>query len=98
MFVPNKTEQIITLNSFNVRMTIWSLHDKTSHFITNPKFPNSKGIAFSSVSSLMCLAERRELSEHIGVYNTKDWSITNHSKSHNNEHLNLLNIICATCN
>lgn len=78
MFVPNKTDQIITLNSFNVRMTIWSLHDKTSHFITNPKFPNSKGIAFSSVSSFMCLAERRELSEHIGVYNIKDWSITNH--------------------
>lgn len=79
MFVPNKTDQIITVNSFNMRLTIWSLNDKTSHFITNPKYSDSRGIAFSKHNfPLMCLAERREVGEYIGIFNTKDWSITNH--------------------
>ena len=57
-------------------MTLTSLADNSVCQIKNPKFID-KGLSFTSNKKFMALAERKDVKDYIGIYFTKDWSLTN---------------------
>lgn len=71
-FTPD-SRKIIIFNDFSVRLSIWSLIDKSTVYINNPKFPD-KGIAFSENGNFMALAEK-DNKDYIGIYFTGDFSL-----------------------
>lgn len=71
------SRKVLIINDFNVRMSIWSLVDKSTVYINGPKF-GDKGIAFSSNGYFMALAERKDNKDFIGVYFTGDFSLVSH--------------------
>ena len=68
------SRKIIITNDFNVRLSIWSLIDKSTIYINGPKC-EKKGISFSSNGYFMALAERDNSKDYIGVYFTGDFSL-----------------------
>lgn len=64
------SRHIITVSSFNLRMTVWSLEDKSVQYIPYPKHKGSQGIAFSPNKQLMALvcAPQEDNGETIGIY------------------------------
>ena len=73
------SRKIILFNDFNVRMSIWSLVDKSTIYINSPKF-NEKGLVFSKNGNFMALAERNQGKDFIGIYFTGDFSLVSHFK------------------
>lgn len=71
------SRRIITVCDFNLRLTIWSLIDRSTSFINNPKFAN-KGMSFTSNGSFMALAERKDCKDYIGIYYVADWTLVSH--------------------
>ena len=71
------SRRVISICEFNVRMTIWSLIDRSTSYINYPKF-HDKGIAFTSNGFFMALAERKESKDYIGIYYTGDWNLVSH--------------------
>lgn len=71
------SRRILTVSNFNVRMTIWSLIDRSTSYISMPKYAD-KGLSFTSNGAFMALTERRETKDHIGIYYTGDWSLVAH--------------------
>jgi len=71
------SRKIILFNDFNVRMSIWSLVDKSTIYINSPKF-NNKCLLFSENGNFMALAERNNGKDFIGIYFTGDFSLVSH--------------------
>lgn len=71
------SRRILTICDFNLRLTIWSLIDKSTNFINYPKYCD-KGIAFTSNNYFMALAERKECKDFIGLYYVSDWTLVSH--------------------
>ncbi len=71
------SRKIILFNDFNVRMSIWSLVDKSTIYINSPKY-NNKCLLFSENGSFMALAERNNGKDFIGIYFTGDFSLVSH--------------------
>ena len=64
------SSHVLTISEFKIRMTIWSLADKTVQYIKSPKFED-RGLAFSSNKKLMILAEKsQDGKDLIGFYDT----------------------------
>jgi len=59
-----------------MRLSIYSLIDKSIYYIKHPKFVD-KGISFTSDGKFMALAERKDTKDYIGVYYTCDWKLVN---------------------
>eukprot|EP00826_Nyctotherus_ovalis_P017551 TRINITY_DN15172_c0_g2_i3.p2 TRINITY_DN15172_c0_g2~~TRINITY_DN15172_c0_g2_i3.p2 ORF type:complete len:208 (+),score=9.43 TRINITY_DN15172_c0_g2_i3:172-795(+) len=72
------SRHVMTVSEFQLRLTIWSLVNKTSFYVKNPKFSGDRGIAFSPNKKYMALAERRDSKDYIGVYSCKDWAMVKH--------------------
>ena len=71
---------ILTVSEFKLRLTVWSLLDKTVQFIKNPKH-ESKGLDFSQNGKLMAVAQRSpEGKDVIGLYDTSSnkWEALHH--------------------
>ncbi|PAA71622.1 hypothetical protein BOX15_Mlig021993g1 [Macrostomum lignano] len=62
------SRRVLTTADFNLRVTVWSLTDKTVAYLKHPK-ACSKYIAFSSDGCLLALAERRGLKDCVSVFN-----------------------------
>lgn len=71
------SRRILTICEFNLRLTIWSLIDRTTNFINYPKY-SDKGIVFTSNNFFMALAERKESKDYIGLYYVSDWTLVSH--------------------
>jgi hypothetical protein len=71
------SRRILTISSFNVRLTIWSLIDRSNCYIVYPKFAD-RGITFTSNGAFMALAERKDSKDHLGIYYTADWTLVSH--------------------
>jgi len=69
------SRHVMTISNFQLRLTIWSLTDKSSSYIKNPKFSGDRGLAFSPNREYMALAERRDSKDYIGIYLCKDWKM-----------------------
>ena len=71
------SRRILTVCDFNLRLTIWSLIDKSSNFINYPKY-NDKGISYTSNNYFMAHLERKECKDYIGIYYISDWTLVSH--------------------
>jgi WD40 repeat protein len=71
------SRRILTVCDFNVKMTIWSLIDKSTCHINFPKYAD-KGVGFTSNGYFMALAERKDAKDHIGIYYIGDWTLVSH--------------------
>mmetsp|Transcript_481 Transcript_481/g.1053 ORF Transcript_481/g.1053 Transcript_481/m.1053 type:complete len:436 (-) Transcript_481:31-1338(-) len=69
--------QIITVADFQIRITVWSLINKSCKYIKAPKFSN-KGMTFSPDGKFMALAERRDCKDYVSVFACEDWSVAAH--------------------
>lgn len=65
---------ILATSEFKLRITIWSLVNKTVSYIKYPKH-SSKGIAFSKNGCYMAAAERRNCKDHVLVFNCDGWQL-----------------------
>lgn len=64
---------VITVADFKIRLTIWSLADKSVQYIRAPKH-SDRGLAFSK--GIMALAERVQDTDSVGLYDTaKPWTL-----------------------
>ena len=74
LFSPTSTH-VLSFNQNISKLTIRSLLDKNTIYISLPKF-SKKGIAFSSQGkgNFMALVERKDTKDIIGVYYIKKWS------------------------
>jgi len=69
------SKHVLTVSDFKVRMTVWSIIDKSVQYIKNPKH-ESKGVSFSPSGKLMALAERTQDSKDcVAIYDisTPTW-------------------------
>jgi len=62
---------------FNIRMTVWSLVNKSCTYIKAPKFA-AKGVSFSPDGKFMALAERRDCKDYVSVFSTSAWTVAAH--------------------
>eukprot|EP00826_Nyctotherus_ovalis_P041721 TRINITY_DN4243_c0_g4_i4.p1 TRINITY_DN4243_c0_g4~~TRINITY_DN4243_c0_g4_i4.p1 ORF type:complete len:222 (+),score=33.97 TRINITY_DN4243_c0_g4_i4:163-828(+) len=76
-WVPD-SRQVMTVSDFQLRLTVWSLVDKSAAYIKNPKFCADKGLSFSSDGKFMALAERRDSKDYVGIYFCGDWTLVQH--------------------
>lgn len=73
MWAPT-SRHVLTVSDFNLRMTVWSLIDKSVQYIQNPKFsganPLARGVKFSPNLSTMALIEKsaQDGKDIIGIY------------------------------
>lgn len=73
---------ILTVSDYKVRLTVWSLSDKSVQYISNPKQDN-RAIDFSPNNKFMALAERSQESQDIvGIYDITQstWNCLYHFK------------------
>lgn len=68
---------ILTSTEFQLRRTIWSLTNKSIHYIQFPKF-SDKGYDFSNDGKFMVMAERKDFKDFLGIYHTRDWKLVKH--------------------
>lgn len=67
---------ILTCADFQLRITIWSLTNKSGHvaYIKYPKYSN-KGLDFTRDGKYMALAERRDCKDYISIITTDTWEL-----------------------
>lgn len=63
---------ILTTADFNLHMTIWSLVNRSQHYIRNPKF-GKEGVVFSHDSKYMAALIRSDCKDYIEVYFCETW-------------------------
>ena len=71
------SRRVLTITEFNVRVTIWSLIDRSTCYISYPKY-HDKGLSYTSNGQFMALAEKKDLKDYVGVYYVGDWSLVSH--------------------
>ena len=71
------SQQIMTVSKFCLRATIYSLTDGKEYYIKNPKFAD-RGCDFTVDGKFMCLAERKDAKDYLGIYYTNGWTLVNH--------------------
>lgn len=71
-FAPD-SRSVITICNNNLKMSIWSLVNKSISQIQNPKFCK-KGVSFTSNGHFMALAIKTTPNDSIGVYFLGNWS------------------------
>jgi WD40 repeat protein len=71
------SRRVLSITEFNVRLTIWSLIDRSTCYISYPKYAD-KGLSYTSNGYFMALAERKETKDYIGIYYVGDWTLVSH--------------------
>lgn len=80
------SRHVMTISKFNIRMTVWSMIDKSIQYIESPKHsgndPTAKGVAFSPNDKVMAVIQKNleDGKDLIGLYDltesipgTKNW-------------------------
>ena len=70
------SRHILSTAEFNVKLTVWSLVNKSINYVKNPK--SAQAIAFSSDGEYLAVAERRNCRDCINILSTADWSLVRH--------------------
>ncbi|XP_026867092.1 WD repeat-containing protein WRAP73 isoform X1 [Electrophorus electricus] len=68
---------ILNTTEFHLRVTVWSLCNKSVSYIKYPK-ACQKGMDFSADGRYMALAERRDCKDYISVFVCDDWHLLRH--------------------
>ncbi|CAN7987120.1 unnamed protein product [Ixodes hexagonus] len=69
------SRHILTVADFQIRITIWSLVDKSVHYLEHAK-PHLPCLSFSSSGKLLAVAERRDSKDYVSVVTCDTWSLT----------------------
>lgn len=68
------SRHVITISEFNLRLTVWSMVDRSVQYIQGPKHSgndeNAKGVVFSPNKKIMALIEKNmeDSKDVIGLY------------------------------
>ncbi|XP_060787460.1 WD repeat-containing protein WRAP73 isoform X3 [Neoarius graeffei] len=68
---------ILNTTEFHLRITVWSLCNKSVSYIKYPK-ACQKGMDFSADGHYMALAERRDCKDYISIFVCDDWHLLRH--------------------
>ena len=68
------SRHVITTSEFQLRMTLWSLSDKSVSYIKYPKLA-SGGLDFTPDGECMALAERRDCKDFVSLFDCKQWKL-----------------------
>ncbi|KAK2165292.1 hypothetical protein LSH36_52g03026 [Paralvinella palmiformis] len=68
---------ILTTADFHLRITVWSLINKSVSYIKYPK-ACQKGLSFSPDGKFLALAERRDCKDYISVFVCSTWQLVKH--------------------
>ncbi|XP_019642896.1 PREDICTED: WD repeat-containing protein WRAP73-like [Branchiostoma belcheri] len=68
------SRHILTFANFQLRITVWSLINKSVSYIKYPK-QGKKMLDFTRDGSYMALAERRDCKDYISVFSCKQWQL-----------------------
>ncbi|XP_070207172.1 WD repeat-containing protein WRAP73-like [Littorina saxatilis] len=68
---------ILTTADFHLRITVWSLVNKSVSYIRYPK-QCEKGLDFSEKGKYMALAERRDCKDYVSIFSCDTWSLVRH--------------------
>ena len=70
------SRHILTTSDFQLRMTLWSLVNKSISYIKYPKLtPMQGGIDFTGDGKYMVLAERRDCRDFVSIFNCSQWQL-----------------------
>jgi WD40 repeat protein len=68
---------IVTCTDFSLRLTVWSLANKSVGYIRFPKSAD-KCSEFSDDGKLLAVVERRDYKDFVGIYSTATWEQIKH--------------------
>ncbi len=68
------SRHILTTAEFQLRITLWSLSNKTVSYIKYPKLAKG-GLDFTSDGAFMALAERRDSKDFVSLFSCKEWKL-----------------------
>ena len=71
------SRHILTMSDFRLRLTLWSLVNKTVSYIKYPKLTQG-GLEFSPDGHCMALAERRECKDYLSIFDADKWNLVHH--------------------
>lgn len=68
---------MLTVADFKLHMTVWSLTNRATYVIRNPKL-RGEGITFSPDGSFVAVAERVDCRDYMGIYSCASWKLKCH--------------------
>ncbi|KAK7071614.1 WD repeat-containing protein wrap73 [Halocaridina rubra] len=71
------SRHILTTAEFHLRVTVWSLVNKSVSYIKHPKNVTS-GLQFSPDQDYLAVVERRECKDCLSILETKSWQLVKH--------------------
>ena len=71
------SRHILSTSEFKLRITIWSLINKSVSYIKYPKH-STKGLAFSKNGQYMAVAERRNCKDFVMIFICDGWEVLSH--------------------
>ena len=71
------SRHILTTADFQLRMTLWSLVNKSISYIKYPKLARG-GLDFSRDGKYMALAERRDCKDQVSLFDCSQWHLVRH--------------------
>eukprot|EP01112_Ceratiomyxa_fruticulosa_P007573 TRINITY_DN1970_c0_g1_i3.p1 TRINITY_DN1970_c0_g1~~TRINITY_DN1970_c0_g1_i3.p1 ORF type:complete len:452 (-),score=74.72 TRINITY_DN1970_c0_g1_i3:49-1404(-) len=64
---------ILSTAEFQIRITVWSLVNRSMSYLRSPKFPGTQGISFSPDQKYVVIAERKDCKDYLSVYSCESW-------------------------
>ncbi|XP_013397882.1 WD repeat-containing protein WRAP73-like [Lingula anatina] len=71
------SRHVLTTADFHLRITVWSLVNKSVSYIKYPK-GCQKGLDFNDVNQYLALAERRECKDYVSIFTCNTWQLVKH--------------------
>jgi len=71
------SRHILTTSEFHLRITVWSLVNKSVSYIKYPKVIDKK-LSFTKDNSYLAVAERRDCKDCISIFSLSTWQLVKH--------------------
>ncbi|KAI8058233.1 hypothetical protein BDF22DRAFT_739640 [Syncephalis plumigaleata] len=69
------SRHVLCFSDLQLRLTIWSLTSKEAYYIKYPKQREKIAMSITTDGRYMALAERKEVKDHIGIYDVNTWNL-----------------------
>lgn len=73
IFWSPKSENILTMDQFELNICVWSFEERSVLCIKNPKYTFPLGIRFSNDGNSLAVVERINCKDFISIYSTDSW-------------------------
>eukprot|EP00468_Gymnochlora_sp_CCMP2014_P008993 CAMPEP_0167763550 /NCGR_PEP_ID=MMETSP0110_2-20121227/13449_1 /TAXON_ID=629695 /ORGANISM="Gymnochlora sp., Strain CCMP2014" /LENGTH=456 /DNA_ID=CAMNT_0007650675 /DNA_START=187 /DNA_END=1557 /DNA_ORIENTATION=+ len=68
------SQHVVTVQDFQIRLTIWSLCENNRWIVERPKYAD-RGIKFSNNGKFLAVLERRDFKDMMGIYSCKTFEL-----------------------